>query len=166
MLEGGGTVVVTDSSDSEYWIGYMADTPGLVGAFPSSYVELQDASRSSSNGSQSGEVFLEPEPEPKPEPAPEPQPQPQPHPQPVPRQARCMALFDYAAEAATDLSMSEGDVVVVTDQSDRDWWRGHLEARPAAGGFFPATFVQAVEGELGPFGGPGGGENGTREDDV
>ena len=40
------------------------------------------------------------------------------------------------------LTMEVGDVVVVTDSSDADWWKGHVEDRPGVAGWFPASFVE------------------------
>ena len=62
--------------------------------------------------------------------------------------------FDYEAEDETNITISVGDVVVVTDKSDADWWEGHLEGKADAVGFFPASFVELIE-DVGAVGGVG-----------
>ena len=35
-----------------------------------------------------------------------------------------VALYDYATAEPDELPFSEGDLVMVTDSSNADWWRG------------------------------------------
>jgi hypothetical protein len=60
---------------------------------------------------------------------------------------RAKVTFDYEAEDESNITISVGDVVVVTDKSDADWWEGHLEGRENEIGFFPASFVELI-GEI------------------
>ncbi|KAG8990088.1 hypothetical protein FRB90_001917, partial [Tulasnella sp. 427] len=61
-----------------------------------------------------------------------------------PGTVKVVALFDYAATEAGDLSFREGDVIYVTEKtgSTNDWWTGRLAAQPDKMGIFPANFVE------------------------
>jgi len=60
------------------------------------------------------------------------------------QQRHAVALYDYAAGAEGDLSMSEGDVVVVTDASGA-WWHGYLQRDASATpGVFPSNYVKEM----------------------
>ena len=125
MLEGGETVVVTDSSDPEFWIGFMQNTPDTVGAFPAAYVEFEsDVSSSSESGESDDEgqdlrstlaaADKETEPTgnvasgqskattPEPEPATEPETEPATEAPMI----KCRALFEYEATEITDVAVS------------------------------------------------------------
>jgi hypothetical protein len=54
-----------------------------------------------------------------------------------------IALFDYAAKSATQLSFKANDVLCVTHaDSTGVWFKGHLEDAPDAVGLFPVAFVR------------------------
>ena len=53
--------------------------------------------------------------------------------------------FDYEAEDDSNITISVGDIVVIADKSDADWWEGHVEGKPDRVGFFPASFVEMLE---------------------
>ncbi|KAG9314700.1 Las1-like-domain-containing protein [Chiua virens] len=57
--------------------------------------------------------------------------------------ARAIALYEFKAVEAGDLSFSRGDVIIVTRKSDStdDWWKGKLDGKE---GIFPANFVEIV----------------------
>ncbi|KIO07476.1 hypothetical protein M404DRAFT_23979 [Pisolithus tinctorius Marx 270] len=57
--------------------------------------------------------------------------------------ARAIALFNFHAVEAGDLTFSKGDVIVVTRKSDStdDWWTGKVNGKE---GIFPANFVELV----------------------
>lgn len=57
---------------------------------------------------------------------------------------KAIAMFDYNATEAGDLSFREGDVIYVTEktESTNDWWTGRLAAQPSQMGIFPANFVE------------------------
>ncbi|KIO34257.1 hypothetical protein M407DRAFT_16790 [Tulasnella calospora MUT 4182] len=61
-----------------------------------------------------------------------------------PGAVKAIAMFDYAATEAGDLSFREGDVIYVTEktESSNDWWTGRLAAQPSQTGIFPANFVE------------------------
>jgi len=51
-------------------------------------------------------------------------------------------LYDYVAEAETDLSFGEGDIINILDDTDPSgWWKGELNG---AEGFFPSNFVERL----------------------
>ena len=39
---------------------------------------------------------------------------------------RAKVTFDYEAEDETNITIAVGDVVVVVDKSDADWWEGYI----------------------------------------
>ncbi|KAI0034388.1 SH3 domain-containing protein [Vararia minispora EC-137] len=51
------------------------------------------------------------------------------------------ALYDYDSAEPGDLKISENQRILVTDQSDDDWWRGEVDGRA---GLFPASYVQLL----------------------
>jgi len=53
------------------------------------------------------------------------------------RSAKC--LYDFEATEENELSFLAGDVIVVTDSSDDNWWSGHTQ--DGQQGYFPASFV-------------------------
>lgn len=57
--------------------------------------------------------------------------------------SRAIALYDFNAVEAGDLSFSKGDVILITKKSDStdDWWTGKVGGKE---GIFPANFVETV----------------------
>jgi len=57
--------------------------------------------------------------------------------------ARAVALYNFHAVEAGDLTFSKGDVIVITRKSDStdDWWTGKVNGKE---GIFPANFVELV----------------------
>ncbi|KAK6748800.1 hypothetical protein RB195_001432 [Necator americanus] len=52
------------------------------------------------------------------------------------------ALFDYEAGQSDELSFKAGDIIVIVDKKDADWWAGHKVDTPNVRGLFPASYVQ------------------------
>ncbi|XP_071385392.1 arf-GAP with SH3 domain, ANK repeat and PH domain-containing protein 2-like, partial [Centroberyx affinis] len=75
-----------------------------------------------------------------------------PAPHPLPRRSlprsrarrRVQALYDCQADHHDELSFSEGQVLVVLGEEDRDWWHGYIEGHPDQRGLFPSSFVQTL----------------------
>jgi hypothetical protein len=59
-------------------------------------------------------------------------------------QSEFVALFTYESPEAGDLTFSEGDVVMVTEQ-EGEWWRGCIGNRT---GVFPSNYVKPMEPEV------------------
>ncbi|KHJ94369.1 SH3 domain protein [Oesophagostomum dentatum] len=57
-------------------------------------------------------------------------------------QNSAVALFDYEAGQADELSFKAGDIIVIVDKKDADWWAGHKMDTPNVRGLFPANYVQ------------------------
>ncbi|KAF9229713.1 DUF500-domain-containing protein [Gyrodon lividus] len=57
--------------------------------------------------------------------------------------ARAIALYDFKAVEAGDLTLSRGDVIIITRKSDSndDWWKGKVNGQE---GIFPANFVELL----------------------
>lgn len=58
---------------------------------------------------------------------------------------RVVAMYDCEADHEDELSFTEGQVLVVHEKPDRDWWVGHVEDTPEQRGLFPASFVQELD---------------------
>ncbi|XP_067869630.1 SH3 and cysteine-rich domain-containing protein 2-like isoform X2 [Heterodontus francisci] len=52
-----------------------------------------------------------------------------------------VALYKFIPQEHNDLGLQQGDRIVVTDDSNEDWWKGKIGDRI---GFFPANFVQRI----------------------
>lgn len=55
---------------------------------------------------------------------------------------RAIALYDYQASQIDELTFQTGDVLVVTDRSDAEWWSGHTAQKPSKSGLFPSNYVE------------------------
>lgn len=74
--------------------------------------------------------------------APPPPPPTKPKPGAAPRKEYVVALYDYAAQAAGDLSLRAGDRIEVTERtaSTEDWWTG--VGPDGSTGVFPGNYVR------------------------
>ena len=54
---------------------------------------------------------------------------------------RAKVQFEFREEGEGVINLKVGDVVVVTDNSDVNWWRGYIEGNPEKEGYFPANHV-------------------------
>lgn len=53
------------------------------------------------------------------------------------------ALYDYQAQRDDELSFKAGDIIIVADQSDGEWWKGRLQKdKNAVDALFPGNYVQ------------------------
>ncbi|KAK6171087.1 hypothetical protein SNE40_019347 [Patella caerulea] len=57
----------------------------------------------------------------------------------VPRIVHAKALFEFSASGPEELSFNRGDVLVITDQSDQDWFKAELNGKT---GFIPSNYVK------------------------
>lgn len=56
------------------------------------------------------------------------------------------ALYEYSAQRDDELSFKVGDLIMVTDRSDNEWWKGKLQRTPnSPDALFPARFVRIQE---------------------
>ncbi|GMK58410.1 hypothetical protein CspeluHIS016_0504420 [Cutaneotrichosporon spelunceum] len=59
------------------------------------------------------------------------------------KQAR--ALWDYNGADAEDLRFRQGDVIVIDEEVNKEWYRGHLVGGSVEkGGLFPANYVEKI----------------------
>ena len=65
---------------------------------------------------------------------------------------RVKALYDYSSQEEDDLQFASGQVILVTDEEDADWYYGEYEdsAGDKQEGLFPKNFVKAVEPDMPP----------------
>eukprot|EP00946_MAST-07B_sp_MAST-7B-sp1_P003733 g3733.t1 len=60
--------------------------------------------------------------------------------------ARYIAVHDYTASSEEDISFSRGEVIIVTDKSNPDWWSGRVgEEEDGPIGRFPSNVVETEE---------------------
>lgn len=85
-----------------------------------------------------------PEPEPTPPPAPVPTgPPPMPPAAERAKKEKVKALYDYAAENEFEISITEGDMMIVDHMDDDGWYSGWNE-RNGNFGRFPSNYVEKV----------------------
>jgi endophilin-A len=73
-----------------------------------------------------------------------PTPSPKPSPASTPTrssQPSAQALYDFEAENPGELSFKEGDIIMLKNQIDENWYDGSLNGRS---GYFPVTYVNVV----------------------
>lgn len=54
------------------------------------------------------------------------------------------ALYDFAPQERNELPLVKNQIIIVTDQSDKNWWRGHLENDPKKEGLFPVPYIEVI----------------------
>ncbi|CAG9540234.1 unnamed protein product [Cercopithifilaria johnstoni] len=53
------------------------------------------------------------------------------------------ALYDYQAQRDDELSFKAGDIIIVTDRNDGEWWKGRLlNDKSSVDALFPGNYVQ------------------------
>ncbi|KAM9296864.1 arf-GAP with SH3 domain, ANK repeat and PH domain-containing protein 1-like [Gastrophryne carolinensis] len=73
-------------------------------------------------------------------------------PQPMPRRMslskpklrRVKALFDCTADREDELTFNIGEIIVVTEEEDDNWWNGYIDGQLHRRGVFPASFVHIL----------------------
>ncbi|XP_026146759.1 arf-GAP with SH3 domain, ANK repeat and PH domain-containing protein 2b [Carassius auratus] len=76
-------------------------------------------------------------------PAPVPAPKPRMAP-PKQRPKRVKALYNCQADKPDELTFSEGEVIIVDGEEDKEWWVGHIDGEPNRKGAFPVSFVHFI----------------------
>ncbi|XP_030069342.1 arf-GAP with SH3 domain, ANK repeat and PH domain-containing protein 1-like [Microcaecilia unicolor] len=61
-----------------------------------------------------------------------------------PKFRRVKALYDCTADRDDELTFYVGEIIVVTEEEDQNWWNGHIEGSPQRKGVFPASFVHIL----------------------
>ena len=58
------------------------------------------------------------------------------------------ALFDYEARTDEELPLKEGDILLVTEDTDQDWWMAVEKPKDTSqeirSGLIPASYVEEV----------------------
>ncbi|XP_051659378.1 arf-GAP with SH3 domain, ANK repeat and PH domain-containing protein 2-like [Manacus candei] len=57
---------------------------------------------------------------------------------------RVRALYDCDADREDELTFHTGEVIVVSEKEDSNWWKGWIEGQPHREGAFPASFVHVL----------------------
>ncbi|XP_010215005.1 PREDICTED: arf-GAP with SH3 domain, ANK repeat and PH domain-containing protein 2-like [Tinamus guttatus] len=73
-------------------------------------------------------------------------------PPPLPRRSslnrlllrRVRALYDCTADREDELTFRTGEIIVVSEKEDSNWWKGWIEGQPHRCGVFPASFVHIL----------------------
>ncbi|KAL1253756.1 hypothetical protein QQF64_015985 [Cirrhinus molitorella] len=79
-----------------------------------------------------------------PAPVPAPAPKPRMAPPPKQRPKRVKALYNCKADNPDELTFSEGEVIIVDGEEDKEWWVGHIDGEPTRKGVFPVSFVHFI----------------------
>eukprot|EP00079_Xenopus_tropicalis_P025560 XP_012818916.1 PREDICTED: arf-GAP with SH3 domain, ANK repeat and PH domain-containing protein 2 isoform X3 [Xenopus tropicalis] len=73
-------------------------------------------------------------------------------PAPMPRKSqlpkmkpkRVKAIYHCSADNPDELTFSEGEIIVVDGEEDKEWWIGHIDGEPTRRGAFPVSFVHFI----------------------
>ncbi|XP_074776090.1 arf-GAP with SH3 domain, ANK repeat and PH domain-containing protein 1-like [Athene noctua] len=57
---------------------------------------------------------------------------------------RVRALYDCNADREDELTFHTGEIIVVSEKEDSNWWKGWIEGQPYRRGVFPASFVHVL----------------------
>ncbi|KAM6248508.1 arf-GAP with SH3 domain, ANK repeat and PH domain-containing protein 1-like [Porphyrio hochstetteri] len=57
---------------------------------------------------------------------------------------RVRALYDCNADREDELTFWTGEIIVVSEKEDSNWWKGWIEGQPHRQGVFPASFVHVL----------------------
>ncbi|XP_026723028.1 arf-GAP with SH3 domain, ANK repeat and PH domain-containing protein 1-like [Athene cunicularia] len=57
---------------------------------------------------------------------------------------RVRALYDCNADQEDELTFHTGEIIVVSEKEDSNWWKGWIEGQPYRRGVFPASFVHVL----------------------
>ncbi|KAK2864135.1 hypothetical protein Q7C36_003289 [Tachysurus vachellii] len=57
---------------------------------------------------------------------------------------RVKAIYKCVADNSDELTFSEGEVIIVDGEEDKEWWVGHIEGDPTRRGAFPVSFVHFI----------------------
>uniref|UniRef100_A0A671NTE1 Arf-GAP with SH3 domain, ANK repeat and PH domain-containing protein 2-like n=1 Tax=Sinocyclocheilus anshuiensis TaxID=1608454 RepID=A0A671NTE1_9TELE len=60
------------------------------------------------------------------------------------RPKRVKALYNCQADNPDELTFSEGEVIIVDGEEDKEWWVGHIDGEPNRKGVFPVSFVHFI----------------------
>uniref|UniRef100_A0A8C1T6J2 Arf-GAP with SH3 domain, ANK repeat and PH domain-containing protein 3 n=1 Tax=Cyprinus carpio TaxID=7962 RepID=A0A8C1T6J2_CYPCA len=60
------------------------------------------------------------------------------------RPKRVKALYNCQADKPDELTFSEGEVIIVDGEEDKEWWVGHIDGEPNRKGVFPVSFVHFI----------------------
>ncbi|XP_075757542.1 arf-GAP with SH3 domain, ANK repeat and PH domain-containing protein 1-like isoform X2 [Pelodiscus sinensis] len=59
-----------------------------------------------------------------------------------PRLRRVRAVYDCQADREDELTFCVGEIIIVAEEEDCNWWSGWIEGQPHRKGVFPASFVR------------------------
>lgn len=60
--------------------------------------------------------------------------------QPQPQQVK--ALYTYKGKSARELPIRRGDILVLLNSANKDWWKVELDGKQ---GFVPSSYVRKIE---------------------
>ncbi|KIY45131.1 SH3-domain-containing protein [Fistulina hepatica ATCC 64428] len=72
---------------------------------------------------------------------PEREPQPEVEPEPETQGEWVEAIYDYTSTESSDISIQEGQHILLIERSSADWWTGEVDGRR---GLFPASYVKVI----------------------
>ncbi|XP_076456923.1 arf-GAP with SH3 domain, ANK repeat and PH domain-containing protein 2-like [Babylonia areolata] len=57
---------------------------------------------------------------------------------------RCKALYDCEADNDDELTFKEGEIIIILEEVEEEWWEGEVENNPKRRGLFPTSFVEML----------------------
>ncbi|CAO3633978.1 unnamed protein product [Cunninghamella echinulata] len=138
-LKKGDIIQVTDSSNTDWWVGKNQD--GKTGVFPSNFVEANEEAVKENKDEATIPVDTKPTPEDnqndKEEEVTE-----EPVEQVTHPIGRARVMEDYAMQNDDEITLHKGSIITLYEKLDDDWFKGEINGKH---GKFPSKYVEEID---------------------